>query len=44
MVRLVQEGLLEYQVPEAPLGHQVSQDSLDLKVTLEIQVLLVQLA
>lgn len=44
MVRQVQEVNLEYQVPGAPLGHQVSQDSLDLRVTLETQVLQAQLA
>lgn len=43
MVRQVQEVSLEYQVPEAPLGHQVFQESLDLRVTLETQVLLAQL-
>lgn len=44
MVRLVQEVPLEYQVPEAPLGHQAFQDSLDLKGIQELQVLLAQLA
>jgi hypothetical protein len=43
-VSLVQEVLREYQVLEAPLVHQVFQDSLDLKVILETQVLLAQLA
>lgn len=44
MVRLVQEVLLEYQVPEALLGHQAFQDSLDLRAIQELQVFLVQLA
>lgn len=44
MVRQGQEVNLEYQVPGAPLGPQVSQDSLDLRVTLETQVLQAQLA
>lgn len=44
MGRQVQEVLLEYQVPEAPLGHQAFQDSLDLKGIQELQVFLAQLA
>ncbi|OBS58921.1 hypothetical protein A6R68_09956 [Neotoma lepida] len=44
MVRQVQEVNLEFQVAGVPLGHQVSQDSLDLRVSLETQVLLAQLA
>lgn len=44
MGRLVQEVLLEYQVPEALLGHQAFQDSLDLKGTQELQAFLAQLA
>lgn len=44
VVRQVQEVNLEYQVLGVPLGHQVSQDSLDLRVTLETQVLQAQLA
>ena len=44
MVRQVQEVNLEDQVAGAPLGHQVSQDSLGLRVSLETQVLLAQLA
>lgn len=44
MVRLAQEVLLEYQVPEAPLGHQAFQDSLDLKGIQELQVFLAPLA
>lgn len=44
VARQVQEVNLEYQAPGAPLGHQVSQDSLDLRVTLENQVLQAQLA
>lgn len=44
MVRLVREVLLEYQVPEARLGHQAFQDSLDLRAIQELQVFLVQLA
>lgn len=44
MVRQVQEVSLEYQAPGALLGHQVSQDSLDLRVTLETQAPRAQLA
>lgn len=44
LVRLVQEVPQEYQVPEAPLGHQAFQDSLDLKGIQAFQVLLAQLA
>lgn len=44
MVRLVQEVLLEFQVPEALLGHQAFQDSLDQRGIPELQVFLVQLA
>lgn len=43
-VRQVQEVLLEYQVPEALLGHQAFQDSLDLKGIQEPQVFRAQLA
>lgn len=43
MVRLVPEVPLEYQVPEAPLGHRAFQESLELKGIREIQVLLAQL-
>lgn len=43
-VKLVQEVPPEYRVPEAPLGHQEFQDSLDLKGIQELQVLLAQLA
>lgn len=44
VVRLGQEGPLEYQAPEVLLGHQAFQDSLELKATQELPVLLVQLA
>lgn len=44
MVRLGQEGPLEYQEPEAPLGHRAFQDSPDLKGIRELQVLLGQRA
>ena len=44
MARQVQEVLLEYQVPEAPLGHQAFQDSPDLKGIQEPQVFQAQLA
>lgn len=44
MVRLAQEVLLEFQVPEALLGHQAFQGSLDLRGIQELQVIPVQLA
>lgn len=41
--RLDQEVPLEYQAPEAPLGHKVFQDSLALKAIRDFQALLAQL-
>lgn len=44
VVRLGQEEPLEYQAPEVLLGHRAFQDSLELKATQELPVLLAQLA